>query len=112
MFKIIVLLATILIVTVYGGCPGISSIYLPRRVNCPLCDFAPFSQAVTGSGNQYSIKCPAGSDVWYYNEQGREFVTPMSKVGSKGSIKCDGSKWKISVPGQSQTLSAFACGSS
>ncbi|CAP33336.1 Protein CBG14932 [Caenorhabditis briggsae] len=110
MIKIVVLIS-VLITTTHGGCPSISSIYLPRRVNCPLCDFAPSSQAVSGSGNVYSIKCPSGSDVWYYNEQGNEFVTPMSKVGSKGSIKCEGSKWKISVPGQTQILSAFACGS-
>ncbi|CAL2029466.1 unnamed protein product [Caenorhabditis brenneri] len=111
MFKIIVL-SSFLFSIVYGGCPSISSIYLPKRVNCPLCDFVSSTQAVSGSGNQYTIKCPSGSDVWYYNERGNEFVTPMSVVGSKGVIKCDGSKWKISVPGQSQTLSAFACGSS
>ncbi|EFP02820.1 hypothetical protein GCK72_002141 [Caenorhabditis remanei] len=111
MFKII-FLASIFFTTVFGGCPSISTIYLPRRVNCPLCDFVSSTQAVSGSGNQYSIKCPPKSDVWYYNEQGNEFVTPMSKVGTKGTIKCEGSKWRISVPGQSQTLSAFACGSS
>ncbi|CAI2304673.1 unnamed protein product [Caenorhabditis sp. 36 PRJEB53466] len=111
MFKTVVSLA-VLCIAVEAGCPAIASVYLPARVRCPLCDFVSVSQAVSGSGNQLAIKCPASSDVWYYNEKGNEFVTPMSKVGSKGVLKCDGSKWKISVPGQSQTLSAFACGSS
>uniref|UniRef100_A0A1I7TKF4 C6 domain-containing protein n=1 Tax=Caenorhabditis tropicalis TaxID=1561998 RepID=A0A1I7TKF4_9PELO len=111
MFKIIVFFS-ILIAFVNGGCPSISSIYVPGRVNCPLCDFITSSQAISGSGNQYSIICPSSTEVWYYNEKGNEFVTPMTKVGTKGVIKCDGSKWKISVPGQSQTLSAFACGRS
>ncbi|CAB3410726.1 unnamed protein product [Caenorhabditis bovis] len=111
MFRLFVIVCMIL-AAVNAGCPSPSSIYLPAKVKCPSCDFTPSSGAFQGSGNKYTIKCPANTDVWFYNESGKEFVAPMSAVGSKGSLSCEGSKWRLRIPGQSQIVSAFACASS
>ncbi|CAI5438695.1 unnamed protein product [Caenorhabditis angaria] len=112
MFKILTVFL-FLFVSVNGVCQPAKNLIDSSLVNCPQCKFLSADKTVSGSGNKYSVNCPSGHTFWWYLNA-KEFREDVSLIGSKYTIECDGSSWKLTIPNQPKVqkskITAIVCG--